>query len=177
MTLPEFQNFVNIIGAEIIVVVTALMVAYFKLKNQLNDKIKEVKTHTTVSVQKLNGGLSHVINSFDRPAWIKVAYARSDGEVEFRMLDLNLAYCKEFGFNKVDYVGKTDLEAGWEKEMADQCRRHDLTVWASGETETFVEAVRGKPRAFRKLRVQSADGVLKGVMGYEVEMPAELQRH
>ena len=169
MTLPEIKDLIEAIGAQTVIVGSGLMVAYFKLKKQFNDKIQEVKTHTSISVQKLNGMLSYVVNSFDRPAWIKVAHLRDDGEIEFRMLEVNDAYTQAFGIERKYYLGKTDLEAGWSKEASDLFRKHDLAVWASGEPETFIEPYSGSDMRFRKIRLQTSDGSLKGVMGYAVE--------
>lgn len=169
MTLPELKDLIEVIGTQATIVGSGLMVAYFKLKKQFDKKIQEVKTHTSISVQKLNGMLSYVINSFDRPAWIKVAHVRDDGEIEFRMLEVNSAYTSVFGIERKNYLGKTDLEAGWTKDAADLFRKHDLAVWASGEPETFVEPYSNSNMRFRKIRVQSSDGTLKGVMGYAVE--------
>jgi hypothetical protein len=168
MDLPTYNELIVIIGSQVLIVGTGLITAFFKIKGEFLKKVREVKIHTDISVQRLNGMLSYVINSFDQPAWIKMAHTREDGQIEFRMLELNQAYCDEFDFDRIDFVGKTDLEAGWEKKMADQFRRNDLSVWASGETQTFTEEVKGKKRRFRKLRVQSSDGTKKGVMGYEV---------
>jgi len=165
----ELKDIIEVVGSQLLIVGTGLIITYFKVRSQFNKKIQEVKTHTAISVQKLNGMLSYVINSFDRPAWIKVAHTRADGEIEFRILDVNNVYCEEFNFSQNECLGKTDLEMGWDSNSANLFRKHDLSVWASGETETFAETVNGKNRFFRKLRVQSADGMVKGVMGYEVD--------
>ncbi len=148
---------------------SALLFTYFKLKGRFDNKINEIKQHTNISVQRLNGMLFSVINSFDRPAWIKVAQVRSDGEVEFRMMEVNEAYCSTYGLDRKDYIGKTDLEVGWDKATADLFRKHDLSVWASGEAETFDETIQGKKMRFRKIRIQSNDGMSKGIMGYAID--------
>lgn len=159
------------VGTQIIIVGGALFATYFKLKGEFSNSVKEVKNHTEVSVQKLNGMLSYVVDSFDRPAWIKVAHRRSvDGEIEFRMLEVNQVYCDLFGITKEEYIGKTDLEAGWSKEAADEFRKNDLTVWATGEPETFEEGIAGKKTSVRKIRLQTSDGNLKGIMGYTVDI-------
>jgi hypothetical protein len=121
-------------------------------------------------VQKLNGMLTYVIHSFDRPAWLKVARMRGDGEIEFRMMEMNEAYASTYGIARHEYLGKTDLEAGWDKRTADAFRAHDLSVWASGEPSTFVESIGSKPLRFRKLRVVSPyNNELKGIFGYAVD--------
>jgi len=168
MSYPEIKELIIIVGSQIVVVGAGLMAAYFKLKSEVQTKIGEVKTHTDVTLQKLNGMLTYVIHSFDRPAWIKIATHRTDGEIEFRMLELNDLYTETFGISRHDYIGKTDLEAGWDKATSDRMRANDLSVWASGDPMTFTELVCGKEIKFRKIRVQSPNGVLKGVMGYTV---------
>lgn len=171
MFLPpaELHELILTLATEAIVVGTALITAYFKLKAEFIKKIQEVKHHTEVSVQKLNGTLSYVINSFGRPAWIKVAKVREDGNVEFRMMEMNDAYCQKYGFKRNQYIGKTDLEAGWNKETADMFRKHDLMVWSSGEAEDFTEEVGGESVRFRKIRLQNKDGNVKGILGFEVD--------
>jgi hypothetical protein len=85
------------------------------------------------------------------------------------MLEVNDAYVSAFRIERKYYLGKTDLEAGWSREVSENFRKHDLTVWASGEPETFTEKIDGKDMRFRKIRIQSNDGTLKGIMGYAVE--------
>ena len=150
--------------------ISAVLLGYFKLKSQLARSSADVKNHADVCIQKLNGTLTNVINSFDRPCWVKTAIQNSQtGQVEFRMLEVNEPYCEAFGIKRQDYLGKTDLEAGWNKKMADEFYQHDLQVWASGEPQSFVEKVNGADMRFRKVRVQTPDGRKKGVMGYGID--------
>jgi hypothetical protein len=169
MTSPEINDLIITIGSQLLIVGSGLIAAYFKLRSEVQSKIAEVKNHTDVTLQKLNGMLSYVIHSFDRPAWIKIATQRQDGQIEFRMLELNELYSETFGISRNDYIGKTDLEAGWDKRTADQMRSHDLSVWASGESATITEVINGKRLRFRKIRVQSANSALKGIMCYSVD--------
>lgn len=162
---------INVIIVTVGTIVTQLLVmlaGYFKFKSELGARTKEIKYHSDVSVQKLNGMLTSVIMSFDRPAWVKVA--ESDGDkVIFRMLEMNEHYGDMHGVSRQDYIGKTDLEAGVPKAVADLFHAHDVQVWASGEPQTFVEDINGTPRRFRKIRVMNKDGKLKGVMGYGID--------
>ena len=48
---------------------------------------------------------------------------------------------------------------------------HDLAVWASGEPTTFIERIEGVERHFRKIRITTPDGKLKGIMSYEIDTP------
>ena len=77
-------------------------------------------------------------------------------EIEFRILDVNNVYCEEFNFSQNECLGKTDLEMGWDSNSANLFRKHDLSVWASGETETFTEMVNGKNRFFKYSKQLSA---------------------
>ena len=169
MTQAEITQIIVNAGSQLLVVGTGLIAAYFQIRSKLDTRMSELKNHTDVTLQRLNGMLTYVIHSFDRPAWIKVARTRIDGEVEFRMLEINELYAAKFGIPRQSYLGKTDLEAGWDRKVADQFRSHDLSVWASGEPMTFTEMVNGQLTRFRKIRVQSPDGELKGVMGYAVD--------
>lgn len=173
MTASEIQEIIILSGSQLVLVTTAILAAYFKLKGQMVEEIKMVKHHTDVALTKLNGMLSYVIHSFDRPAWLKVAVIRGDGEIEFRMMEISENYCKNFGFKRQDYIGKTDIEAGWDFKTAKEFRKNDLAVWASGEPTTFSEKINGKIVEVRKIRVQSADGVSKGIFGYTVKEKEE----
>jgi hypothetical protein len=152
--------------------VLMLMAAWFKFRTALVVHTSEIKHHSDVAVQKLNGMLTYVIHSFDRPAWVKVAHQTSTS-IEFRMLEVNHLYTDIFGIERMDYLGKTDLEAGWDKKTADKFHSHDLQVWATGEPQTFTEEYNGKKTKFRKLRVMSGDGKTKGIMGYAVDIYEE----
>ena len=161
---------IELISAIIIAIVTngvALMIGWFKLKTAMLGMSKEVKEHTDVAVQKLNGMLTYFIHSADRPMWIK-AVKLENGKPVFRMLEVNNEYAALFGITRHEYVGKTDLEAGWDRTTAEVFYQHDLAVWASGSPQTFTETVNGRTMRFRKLLLQTPDGTKKGVMGYAV---------
>jgi hypothetical protein len=176
MTGVEWVKIIETIAAQSLVLGPALVLAYFKAKAEFSRKIDEVKEHTSVSIQKLNGTVSYIVNSFERPAWIKMAYFKPNGQdVEFRMMECNQYYADWFGLDIKDCVGKTDLEAGWDQHNAIECRKSDLAVWASGEPETFTETFDGKKLKIRKIRLQSSDGTLKGIMAYIVDDPEDLQ--
>lgn len=168
------DQLISLVGAQLVIIASTILPFYFSLKrgtkSALKQGVQEVKNHTDASVSKLNGMLSSVIHSFDRPAWIKKAVRNRDTqEIEFRMLELNHLYSKNFSIDREEYIGKTDLEAGWGHKEAEIFRKNDLLVWATGEPQTVVEDLNGQTYFFRKLRVQSHDGTLKGVMGYIVE--------
>ena len=143
--------------------------AWFKFKQELGNKTKEIKYHSDVSIQKLNGMLTSVIMSFDRPAWVKVA-ENEDGAVRFRMLEMNDHFGEMHNVTRSDYIGKTDLEAGVPKEIADEFYEHDITVYSSGEPKTVTEVINGKELKFRKIRVVNPqNNKIKGVMGYAID--------
>ena len=165
------RDLVPIIVA-LITQVGMLSVTYLKLSKHIDKRTDEQKNFTDASVQKLNGMLTSVIHSFATPAWIKVAEERN-GEVVFRMLELNDAYTEAYGIKRSEYIGKTDIEVGWSKDIAEKFRQHDLLVWASNEPKDVVEIVEGKKVMFRKFCVQSPSGKKKGVFGYLV--PTEVK--
>lgn len=143
---------------------------YVKAKKEGQRVSEEIRSHTEVSVTKLNGMLRYVIQSFSTPCWIKIARENpSTGDIEFRMLEMNSLYSETFGIDRANYIGKTDLEAGWDHETATALKNNDLIVWASGEPQTFTEVINGKPLRFRKIRITSPDGSKKGVMGYALD--------
>lgn len=146
-----------------------LLTVYLRLKGHIDKKTEETKQHSDLSVQKLNGLLTTVIHSFDAPAWIKIATNGPNNEIDFRMSEVNDKYTELFGIKRSEYIGKTDLEAGWPKELAEKFRQHDLLVWASGEPQTIEEDCGKGKLVFRKLRLESPDGKLKGVMGYQIK--------
>lgn len=176
MTTPEITACVSAVGVEL----AGLMALYFKLKrsgatreqsikDEVATQIRDLKNHQDVSVQRLNGMLSYVIHSFPSPAWLKVARQNGEGKTEFRMLEVNEAYASTYGIKRLDYLGKTDLEAGWPLDTAHKFQQHDLMVWASGEPTMFVEQVGPIPMRFRKIRVQTLDGKMVGILGYAID--------
>ena len=146
-----------------------LAAAWVKFRTVMLVVSKDIRNHTDVSVQKLNGILSYFMHSAERPMWIKRAVVE-DGKIAFRMLEINRHYSKLFNIQRIDYIGKTDLEAGWPKEIADVFYAHDLKVWATGHAETYSELIDGKPTRFRKMLLETPDGTKKGVMGYAVDI-------
>lgn len=171
------------VSSIVIAVITQMglgVVAYFKLKSvgkaradgiksEVQKQIAELKYHTDISVQKLNGLLTSVIHSMPAPAWLKVARTDGNGNVEFYMSELNDAYASTYGIERINYLGKTDLQAGWPLNVANRFREHDLHVWATGEATTVVESIGGLPLRFRKFRVESRNGELKGIFGYAID--------
>ena len=112
--------------------------------------VSNVMQQTDVALLRLNGMLSYLIHSFDRPAWLKVATLDDNGDTVFRMLEMNELYSEVFGIPRKRYINKTDLEAGWDQKTSAAFRAHDLLVWASGEPQTIVETINGVPQRFRK---------------------------
>jgi hypothetical protein len=145
-----------------------LAAAWVKFRTVMLVVSKDIKNHTDISVQKLNGMLSYFMHSAERPMWIKRAVIE-EGKITFRMLEMNRQYSNLFGIQRIDYIGKTDLEAGWPKEAADAFYAHDLKVWATGHAETYSELVHGEPTRFRKMLLETPDGTKKGVMGYAID--------
>lgn len=149
--------------------VLMLMIAWLKFKTTLLRVSTEIKHHSDVSIQKLNGMLTYFIHSADRPMWLKAAYVEN-GKPIFRMIEMNHLYAEAYKVPRNSYIGKTDIEAGWDKVTADRFYENDLKVWATGEPETFTEIVDGKTYRFRKLLLKTPDGKKKGVMGYAVDI-------
>lgn len=182
MTGKEWEGVITVFFVQGAVFMTTVLGVYAKIhiagkkrEKAITDKIEktanEVKAHADASVQKLNGMLTYVIHSIGFPAWLKVARQGPSGEVEFRMLELNEDYASTFGISRLSYIGKTDLEAGWDYHTAQTFRQQDLTVWASGEALEVVERVGETEMRFRKIRVQSSDGHLRGILGLCIDHP------
>lgn len=150
-------------------IVGAVITGYVTLRKDMRLTAASIQQHTDVTVQKLNGMLTAVLHSMDRPAWIKVARHSHDGTIRFIMFEVNDAYSDVFGIDRDTYIGKTDLEAGWDRETASLFYENDLRVWASGKPSTFTETINNRAMRFRKVRLESRDGKLKGVMGYAID--------
>lgn len=179
MTYEQIVALITIVFANI----SGLVALYFKLRHsgavrtgylseELRSCVNELKAHQETSIQKLNGMLSYLISSLGRPAWLKVASTDANGKTVFRMLVLNAHYGDIVGVHVDDYVGKTDLEAGWNHETARQFHDHDLLVWSTGESQDFFEVVNGERMRFRKIPVKSPSGDIKGVFGFAVDCGA-----
>jgi hypothetical protein len=125
------------------------------------------------SLKTLNGTASAIIASYPAPCWVKLAHKMPDGKIEFRMMDLNFHYEVMFGKHRLEYVGKTDLEAGWSQEESDDFYVHDLLVYNDGKPRDFIEKItiddKQREVVFRKIRLQYANGEVKGIMGYMYE--------
>lgn len=146
------------------------------IKDEFRAAMEDLKNHNDMSVQKLNGMLTYLIHSFGVPAWLKVARVNPHtGDVEFRMLEVNEDYASTFGIPRTHYIGKTDLEAGWGFHEAQVFRQHDLAVWGSGESMDVVENLGGVESKYRKIRVQSPDGTLKGIFGFCIDVPPRMK--
>jgi len=162
---PVIVEILQTLGA---VLLTWLSV-FFTFSKELKNTKKELKEYHDVTLNRLNGTLKSFIDQMEFPAWIKVV--RRDGDnIKFVMLEINLAYTEVFGIKRTDYVGKTDHDV-WPKEIADSFSISDLRVWSTGQPETFLKDVNGYKRYFRKARILSVDGHVKGVIGYQIGCP------
>lgn len=146
----------------------AVLVAYIGLRKDARKIANNQLRYVDASIKTLNGTAEAIIRGDDAPAWLKIAYPKSDGSVEFRMQLVNRAYERAFGILHENYCGKTDLEAGHTKSNADRFLEHDLLVWNSGKSATWVEDVNGEALKFRKTPLISNDGKVKGVYGRQV---------
>lgn len=146
---------------------TLLAVSHGFQRRLIKQENQHSRVFTDVSLRRLNGTVTAIIHSWPGPAWIKAA-STENGTTVFRMMELNGAYEKVCGISRINHIGKTDLEAGWDHERAEEFRRHDLMVWASGESEVVTEPRLGaddKVETFIKIRLTSQDGQVKGIMG------------
>lgn len=157
-------------GSITVGIISAIALVYNKIIKHIDKKSEEQRVFSDMSVQKLNGLLTSVIHSFDRPAWLKIAVEKEDGEIEFRMSEINDAYTKLFGITRLQYLGRTDLEVGHKFQDAKRFKEHDLMVWASGTPQTFKEMVNDEELIFRKVRLTTLDGKTKGIFGYQVNL-------
>jgi len=120
-------------------------------------------------LKSLNGTARAIIHSWPGPCWLKTA-KDENGEVIFRMTDLNSSYSDSFRIDRLHYIGRTDLEAGHTRENAHQYRNNDLMVWASGKPKVFDEPnADGVMCKFLKVRLVSESGQLRGVMGFGMD--------
>jgi hypothetical protein len=172
LTFEQIKELIILGVSQLIVLFGGLAAAYAKIQRDVQKKIdraeRGVKNHTDMSVRKLNGTVSYIIHGFDSPAWIKIAETNSDDSIEFRMLEVNEHYAMTYGITRADYIGKTDLEVGWPKEIAEGFKANDLLVWASGKAQTFEEKLPdGEVVYVRKMLLKNTDGQIKGILGYE----------
>jgi len=162
---------------QLFTVISLVIGVYVALKREVRRESSEVKKHTDLSFRKLNGlNVDSLIHSMDRPAWLKVATIE-DGRTEFRMLTLNRHYERAFGKTSEQYIGRTDAQAGWDRQTVAKFYDHDLYIWQTGQPATVVEVCDGVPYRFRKIRVCTPDGVPKGIMGFTVEAEAPPENH
>jgi hypothetical protein len=154
---------ISIVGQTLAVTIV-LVISHYLQRRLIKQEARSGRIFLDTSLRRLNGTVTAIIHSWPGPAWIKVAIAE-EGQTVFRMLELNGAAEKEFGIPRLDYIGNTDREAGCTEEQAEQYRRLDLLVWASGESD-ILEGEDGQ--AFTRVCIVSSDGEVKGVMGLSV---------
>lgn len=180
----EGAGVVQIIGAIatlITLVLGAVGLLFVRIMREIRTLIPRVVGEALIeqnhfidqSVRKMNGGLLAVLNSFEGPCWIRSASVNSMGLVEFRMQDMNGHAERAFGIDRIAYIGKTDVEAGRNRDEAMAASDADSTVWASGVPRTFIEKIGGTEYRVRRLRVESRDNVIKGVMCMVMPQAAE----
>lgn len=152
---------------------TTLFALYFKIGGKMSkivsDSETRIRTFTDSSIRSLNGTASAIVHSFPTECWVKLAVTDDKGNLKFIMHELNDKYEKSFGMSRLGYIGKTDLEAGWDRDTANAFFDHDSLIWATGKAQTFKETVNGKEMMFHKLRLESPAGNLKGVMGFRLD--------
>jgi len=159
--------------AEFLALVLVLVISHFLQRKNIRKSAHDVRMFTDSSVRNLNGTVTALIHSWPGAAWLKLAF-HEDGKIIFRMQELNHEYEESYNIDRLDYIGKTDLEAGWTHKEAEEFRQHDLMVWASGEREFYTEekssrhSIAGKGM-YLKIRVSSPDGKHKGILGLEFD--------
>lgn len=150
---------------EVISLAALVIISHFLQRKLIKNESKQNRIFTDTSLKRLNGTVTAIIHSWPGQAWIKMAY-QEHGETVFRMMEMNDATEKVSGISRLDYLGKTDLEAGWRHADSEEIRRNDLLVWASGEADVFDEpAKNGDRQSLIKIRITSPDGLAKGIMG------------
>lgn len=168
MSTEHIINILVPIAVQVLATLGVVIAAVVRLMGHIDRRQRETHIATDLAVKKLNGSLRYLINAFDRPAWIKIGTKEPDGTINFRMFEVNNAYQRVFGIPRLHYIGKTDLEAGWDQETAKRFYAHDLQVWATGEPQTFREQIGGVQMSFHKMRWANEDMSVIGVFGYPV---------
>ena len=139
------------------------------VKIESNKNIGDMKHHLDAQLKKLNGTATYMIHSWPAGAWLKQAEIDYEGNTIFRMIELNEKYADEVGISRLEYIGKTDLEAGVPLEQSKAYYEDDLDVWARGGAHVnSVTNESGQLVHYIKIRLSSPDGDLKGVIGYEL---------
>lgn len=98
-------------------------------------RLKEVSDRICLDEMVYNDAeiyLAKAWNSSPIPMWIK--------DIEGRMVFLNDAYCKIYGVQKSEYVGKMDHEV-WPPEVASEFRELDQKVLQGESVEYSVERI------------------------------------
>jgi len=157
-------TYVMLVG-EMIAVPIIIVITHFLQQRLIKREARSARIFTDTTLRRLNGTVTAIVHSWPGPAWIKMAHDEN-GDVVFRMMEINAAGERAAGVSRLAYIGKTDLEAGCPHTMANELRQHDLMVWASGEATIFSETdAHGETGKFVKIRITSPDGQCKGIMG------------
>jgi PAS domain-containing protein len=123
---------------------TAILVAYRKFSNKLDETRKEVVQ--AANSTQINGWLHALLSKMPYPAWVKVAQRDpKTGRVSFYMQYMNQSYTDWFGVRREDYIGKTDWDI-WTHDVALSYYNNDASVLASQRAQRFTEAIENAPQ-------------------------------
>lgn len=146
-----------------------MVVGYLALRRAMVKDKQEIKDHNEVSVKQANGSFGYSVQSMRIPMYIKTYSQSVEGKPKFLFLQLNQPYADLFGLKRKDMMGKTDIEAGVPKEIADFIYSKDIQVWSNQKKEMFIKTLtNGEQRVFDKIPFVSDEGKVIGVLGYEV---------
>ena len=147
---------------------TAAGALYVKTKFDMRKICNEIKHHSDVTMKKFNGTLTYMFSDMPCPMYAKEAVLKNGG-VEFRYLELNDKYAKRFGFTREQCLGKTDVEIGLPKHIADEAYQRNLRVWSTKTQEPYIKIFPdGAREVFRQGTFSNDQGEVMGLVGFGV---------
>lgn len=145
----------------------AVSMAWYKVRLMLLQSKAEIKDHAELVVNRLNGMLSYVIQSFDKPCWLMKSSTETGGMIIFRMLEYNKGFVDLFGCDDTVSLNGLTLDAlNITSELKATLLKSCLLVWASGETQSLFIDLRGRRFELRLVRIQTEEGDATGIFSY-----------
>lgn len=137
--------------------------------NMLEKTTKEIKTHTDVSVRKLNGTATSIIQAFPAPCYMYM-YIKGDNNSRDRFVlsECNKAYTDLIGAPREDIIGMTEGEIGISREDFEINYQHNiLTINGIKEGYVFSEVISPiikDKQNILKIKLSCSDGNIKGIL-------------
>lgn len=148
--------------------IVPVLLAYIALKKDLVGQEKRLRNHTDVGFARTNGSLTYIMLEMPWPIYIvKLSY--EEDKIKFRMMELNELYAKIYDISRIDWHGKTDIEAGMPKKLAQEEYSRYVEVWSTRKKKIYLRTMPdGSQEIYQQIPFADNEGKVVGVMCYAI---------